>query len=182
MLSSDTARLFLALWPTAPVCEQIVSHARQWRWPAAARLTPAQQLHVTLHFIGSLPAVRVDELRTALAVPFEPFTVTLDQCELWKGGLAVLCARSIPGPLLNLHGQLAARLRGLALPVEDRPFKVHVTLARDARGAVAPPASAIEWHAGDGYALVQSLAGGKGYVNLHCFKYGSNGTTKLAPG
>jgi 2'-5' RNA ligase len=169
-MNDSSARLFLALWPPAETRQALLDHADAWAWPERARRTPAERLHVTLHFIGSVPRSRVDELQAALRVPFEAFDLVFSTPELWRGGLAVICADAIPPALEKLHGHLGERLAELGLPVEARPLRVHVTLARDAQAA-RPPAQveAVDWRASDGYALVESLPGGRGYRTLQLF-------------
>lgn len=169
LIRAARERLFIAVWPDSTTREAVVAHARQWRWPQAARLTPPERLHITLHFIGDVAAERVDELAAALDVGFEPFDLHLTRPELWKGGIAVLCADGVPPALQALHLRLAARLRELALPVEDRPPRVHATLARKAQGAAVPPGAAIPWPAHRGYALVRTLPGGAGYRTVRTF-------------
>ncbi len=121
------------------------------------RVQPAR-LHITLHFIGSVPQDRLPELIAGLKVPFKPFDLKLNQPELWRQGLAVLGADATPARLMRLHGLLREALQRLELPTEAREFRPHITLARHARGA-APPAQPlmVRWHV-DGYALVESNA------------------------
>jgi 2'-5' RNA ligase len=65
----------------------------------------------------------------------------------------------VPAALEILHARLAETLRALGLPVEARPFRPHLTLARKAAGAVAPAAAPdIRWPVA-GYSLVQSAGG-----------------------
>jgi 2'-5' RNA ligase len=164
------ARLFLALWPHDEVRQAHVDSTREWRWPSGARLTRPERLHVTLHFIGSVAASRLDELKAHLEVPFEPFEFELSQPDVWRAGIAVLCPRGIPREFAVLHERLAAALRSLDLPVEERPYRPHVTLARKAFGA-KPPASIapIRWQASQGYVLVRTLPGGRGYESVAGF-------------
>ena len=170
-VSDGTLRLFLALWPTDATRQALVENALLWDWPPAARLTRPERLHITLHFIGNVAASRVDELRRGLAVPFVPFEMTFGRPEVWKGGIAVLCAEEIPDELRTLHERLARRLHALELPVEERPLRVHATLARQAQGArmAVPAMPQVAWPARDGYALVRSLPGGQGYETLQRF-------------
>lgn len=136
--ATSTQRLFLALWPEEEVRAQLTAHTRQWRWPAGcARYLPADW-HVTLHFIGNVDTTQVEGIAAGADVPFQPFTLTLDQPQLWPHGLTVLCTTGVPQPLQALYDRLAQVLRGLGLAVETRPFLPHVTLARRA-GAAAPP-------------------------------------------
>lgn len=71
-------------------------------------------------------------------------------------GIAVLEPDAVPAPLLALHGSLARVLRDLDLPVDERPFRPHVTLARRAAGATLPAAQCdIAWPV-ERYALMSS--------------------------
>ena len=165
-----SARLFLALWPPVALCDAVARHASLWRWPAGARKVPPEHWHITLHFIGSVPLARIAELEPGLAVPFEPFELELGRAEVWPGGIAVLGSTQVPEALYRLHADLGRALRTLALPVETRAFRPHLTLARQAQGAVpAPVAAPLRWRADQGYRLVRSLPGGGGYQALHRF-------------
>jgi 2'-5' RNA ligase len=165
-----TARLFLALWPPRAVRDALADHMRQWQWSSQARPTPLERLHLTLHFIGAVPEARLDELKARLHAPFLPFTLELARPEVWPGGIAVLCATQTPAALQTLHAQLGERLRALGLPVDERPLRPHVTLARKAQGAHRPAQrDVIAWDVSSGYALVRSLGNGQGYQTLQVF-------------
>jgi 2'-5' RNA ligase len=158
-MSHDTARMFVALWPgqsvRAALCE--------WRdgvvWPASASPTRTEQLHVTLHFLGSVERERVPELALGLDVGMAPFELEFGHAEIWPGGIAVLAPDLAPAPLLALHGALGAALERLGMTPETRPYRPHVTLARRAgalkSAIVGPP---IRWQV-DGYALMESKVG-----------------------
>lgn len=163
-------RLFLGLWPPPAAHAALLAQADAWTWPAGARRTQPQHLHVTLHFLGQVAAARLADLRAGLAVPAQAFELVLDRQEVWPGGIAVLEAGTVPPPLAELHAALAQRLAGLGLPLEARRYRPHVTLARKAAGASPPPShSPVHWRAGPGYALVRSLPGGGGYETLQSF-------------
>jgi 2'-5' RNA ligase len=150
--ASDTARLFIALWPTPAVRGALCAEQGRWCWPAGVALAPADNLHLTLHFIGAMPAVRVPDVIQGL-------TLELDAPDVWPNRCAVWCASQTPTALAVLHGALAQALCALDLPVESRPFRPHVTLARHAAGAAPPMAcAALHWPV-RGFALVQSAAG-----------------------
>jgi RNA 2',3'-cyclic 3'-phosphodiesterase len=171
MPPADTAelRLFLALWPDAPVLEQLVTLADSWAWPEQARRTAPAKLHVTLHFIGNVPAARLPDLRAGLEVEWSGCDLAFDRATVWPGGIAVLEASRVPAPLAQLHADLAEELRELGLPVESRPYRPHVTLARKAFAARPPAFDPLRWRAGPGYALVRSVGGGRGYETLQSF-------------
>jgi 2'-5' RNA ligase len=151
------ARLFLALWPSAATLERLQAFQGRCVWPAGARRTPARNLHVTLHFIGDVERERVAELVDAAAAPTSAMSLEFDRCERWGRGLAVLVAQQVPQSLRDLHEALASRLRVLALPVESRPYRPHITLARDAAGFESP-FGVVDWRS-SGHSLVESAGG-----------------------
>lgn len=160
----------MGLWPADDVRLAIERHAAGWQWPATARRTRAERLHVTLHFLGERPAAELPALRQALDVTWAGCELLLDRCSVWHGGIAVLEASAIPPALAQLHQALAERLARLGAPLEARPWRPHVTLARKASGAQPPPfAPPLRWQAAASHALVRSLPGGRGYETLQCF-------------
>src|SRR3989338_1379806 len=101
-----TGRLFLALCPDEAVRAVLAVHGQAWQWPAdAVRYMPADW-HVTLHFIGSVPRLRIDELRAGLAVPVTPFELRFGEPALWPHDLAVLLPVAVPEALQQLHARL----------------------------------------------------------------------------
>ncbi|HOW48477.1 MAG TPA: RNA 2',3'-cyclic phosphodiesterase [Rubrivivax sp.] len=152
-------RLFLALWPGARVRAALARRRDRFSWPTGAAPVPDERLHLTLHFIGEVAAARVPALADALRAPAPRFELVLDSVAVWRGGLAVLRPSTLPDELLALHAALGAALHAAGLPVETRPFRPHVTLARRAAGAAhagaAPP---VHWPVA-GYALVRSHLG-----------------------
>jgi 2'-5' RNA ligase len=155
----DTARMFIALWPDAAVRAELA----QWRdgvaWPASASPVRTEQLHVTLHFLGSVALADIPKLAHGLDVPFDPFQLEFGQREVWHGGIAVLAPEVVPAPLLALHASLGAALERLGIAPEARPYRPHVTLARRSgplNGANRGPP--IRWQV-DGYALMRSKVG-----------------------
>jgi len=149
-------RLFLALWPDDDVRGQLAVQGCLWTWPAEGAVYHPGDWHVTLHFIGAVGADRVDAISSGLDVPLEPFDLLLDQPQVWPHGVAVLCAGAVPHQLRQLHDRLGDALQALGLPVDVRPYRAHVTLARRAACAVVPPGVApLRWRV-QGYALVVS--------------------------
>lgn len=149
----------------------MLAHAGAWEWPATARRTRPERLHITLHFIGNVALERLPALRQGLQVTWEPGEMVLDRPAVWPGGIAVLEAQQVPPQLAVLHARLGDALRALDLPVESRPWRPHVTLARKAFGAHPPlPAQPVRWRALPGYVLVQSLPGGRGYEPVASFE------------
>jgi len=141
-IAHRTERLFIAFWPDEVVQKQLAIHVRQWRLPDPCVQYQSADWHATLHFIGPVNVDRIPELAAQLDVPWQPFVWVLDQPQLWAHGLAVLCPRDVPEALNKLHDQLVHQLHWLNLPVDSRPYRPHVTLARRAATAI-PPTSVI---------------------------------------
>ena len=163
----DTSRLFLALWPEPGVRHQLREYRDAWQWPRAAAPVHTDKLHMTLHFLGSVPTLRLPELLAGFSVPFEPFQLDLGKPVLWPHGIAVLEPHAAAPALLALHARLSEALLALGLQPEARQYRPHVTMARRATSAVRPDADpVIRWDV-RGYALVESKTGdGAGYTVL----------------
>jgi 2'-5' RNA ligase len=174
-IPAATKRLFFALWPSPPLQEQMHRLARDLVRSDNARLIPADKLHLTLAFLGSVDAARQACYEQAAdAVRVEPFTLTLGEAGVWRrSGIVWVGTPRTPAALLDLVRDLGMGLARCGHEPETRPFKVHVTVARNARGrrhvardrasesAGAPAANAVqtalplEWPV-DHFCLVQS--------------------------
>lgn len=126
----ETARLFIALWPEAAFASALHAQCGVCTTDPRARVVTPERLHMTLHFLGPVPRQQLPALVSALRVPFQPFELSFSRCEQWPHGLLVVVPDTVPPPLVQLHGALAAVLQGLGLPVDERPFRPHLTLAR----------------------------------------------------
>jgi 2'-5' RNA ligase len=125
-------RLFLALWPTPQVRSGLLAWRDAFAWPASATVVAPERLHMTLHFIGAVPAERVDAVQAGLAIEPAAFELRFGRAEVWPRGIAVLRPLAEPPALHDLHQRLGEALRALDLPTEARPFRPHVTFARRA--------------------------------------------------
>ena len=161
--SPERLRLFFALWPGQALREQLVRHQALWPWAEGARPTPAPKLHLTLLFMEGVPAERVGELLelgAALAPQWRDFALTLDRAACWpRGGIAHLAPSNPPDALLDWRQHLVDRVAALDLPLDDRPFAPHVTLARRAQ-TTRPPTDfePLCWPV-TRFALVRSVLG-----------------------
>ena len=101
-----------------------------------ARWVPAENMHLTVRFIGHVDNTRAEIILEALRppLPVPPFDIELGSCgvfpasgsprALWIG----LAAGA--GSLGAMHNEFNRRLRPLGYDPEDRSFNVHLTLAR----------------------------------------------------
>ena len=154
-------RLFVAVWPDVAVRAELAALRDRWQWPPDARPVADENLHCTLHFIGAFGRDRLAALGSALdAVEPASMHLRLAGSEVWKGGIAVLVLAAEP-VLAALHARIGAVLTALDVPLDERPFAPHVTMARKAWHARAPePLPALAWDA-QGFALVASGGGGR---------------------
>lgn len=168
--ATPALRLFVALWPDAATQGAIAAWQQKWSWPPGARLVGAERLHLTLHFLGDVPPHRLPELVSGLSLPFEPTALEFGPGEIWPMGIAVLPVARPPPALAALHAGLGRALEALSLPVDRRPLRPHVTLARRAKGAGIPgERTPLVWPASHGYVLARSLPGGGGYEIVRRF-------------
>ena len=115
--------------------------------PGEPRWIPAERWHLTLLFLGAVPDDDVAGLRTAVGeavVGTTPPALRIAGAgrfgagrrpQVFWAGLA-----GDVGALTDLADRLRAAVRALGLPVEDRPFRAHLTVGRWRPRAPADPA------------------------------------------
>jgi 2'-5' RNA ligase len=143
-------RLFLGIAPDAATRDAIGaarSRLESALGPDASKFkwTHAGNVHVTLHFLGEVPAARVGELGDVLGapVPEPPFLASTGRFGAFpdRGAPRVIWLGVDRGAdrMTRLHAICAGRLRQLGMPVEERAFTPHFTLgrARDRHGSAA---------------------------------------------
>ena len=136
--TSETGRLFVAVWPPATVLDQIAGLPRS---STGLRWTTRDQWHVTQRFLGAAP---LDPAIAALARLRDESV-----CAARFGGAAARLGRSaFVLPVLGLDALAAATARafdGVGRPAEPRPFVGHVTLARlTGAGRIELPSLAVD--------------------------------------
>lgn len=150
-------RLFFALLPDAEVTRRLALTARQLKLDRPSRRVDTKNYHVTLAFVGEVPAPKLavlQQIGRSLRAP--RFTFTCDSIEFWRESqLVVAAARATPPGLLDLCSQLNAAI-GLA----PERLRAHVTLARKVSQAPVPQAmSPVAWQATN-FSLIRSDTGG----------------------
>lgn len=166
----SSKRLFFALWPNPRQRDRL----RDVIGPAVklveGRAIDRRNWHVTLSFIGAFPIERLAELREReAAIEVEPFRLVFDRIEFWaRPKIACLCAATVPRELQALVDRLNGMLAELGIPVEERSYRPHITVARNARAFPTErlaQRAVTEW---SGFDLVESVSGPGGvtYVPL----------------
>ena len=147
-------RLFFALLPDAGARAQLRRLQRDLD-RAGGRPVPAENLHLTLLFLGDVAAGKVDALRNiATETAGGRFDIVLDTFGEFRQNNArtLWVGPSEPPPeLADLHQSLRRQVQGLGLRVEKEAFRPHVTLVRKAdsrKKRSGKPARDIRWTAG----------------------------------
>ncbi len=140
-------RLLICLRPGPAQQAALARHCAEWQWAPGTRTTRVPRLHLTLHGSWLVHPGLAPQLRNALRkVVQPPLDLVLDRPAAWAHGLAVLQPDAASRhALAALHQQIgvAVRRTGLAPARWGDP---HVTLSRNATGALAPAAcTPITW-------------------------------------
>ena len=152
-------RLFFALWPDDAVRANLAHWSRELHAACGGRPTRAENLHVTLAFLGSVEEARVAEVeRAASEVAPRAATLVLDRPGYWEHNRIAWAGASVVPPELEvLVYELRGALAKSQIRFDAKSFVSHVTLLREAREPKAMPAlEPIEWRL-DGFVLVQSV-------------------------
>ena len=176
-IEAPTQRLFFALWPREEVrsgLAEVMASLDVHR----AKPVPAENLHITLLFLGSVTAqTRICAEKIAEGIAGHPFELRLDQIGFWpQSGIVWLGARELPESLAALVRDLHLGIAGCGIDLDARPFKPHVTLMRKALVARRErPLVAVAWRVDD-FALVESKAtrDGSHYQVLMSWRLGAD--------
>lgn len=136
-------RLFIALTPTADLrvaCRVAMDELERWMRHIGkareARWVAADNLHVTVRFIGDVAVDRARALERALELPidFPPFDVEIAGAGLFppSGAARVLWfgLRGAATGLAALHQEIERRVASAGFDAGTRPFSPHLTVAR----------------------------------------------------
>ncbi|TRZ64255.1 MAG: RNA 2',3'-cyclic phosphodiesterase [Rhodocyclaceae bacterium] len=150
MPERERRRVFFALWPDKAVLEGFDQVGKQLHALGGGRRMLRESLHITLAFIGDVPAEHIAILRQAAEQVVAPaFALRLDRLDCWRHKrIAWVGCSELPLQLLTLVGQLYERLAGADLPLESGDFTAHVTLLRNvhcARCVPLPKLEPIDW-------------------------------------
>ncbi|AYC32670.1 RNA 2',3'-cyclic phosphodiesterase [Pseudomonas cavernae] len=159
-MTTPPLRLFFAL-PCPPEQAQAMV---DWRDSLSTHSRPvtANNLHLTLIFLGAQPRGRLPELKAlAASIDGHSFRLQLDRLERWNNGLLHLALSQPPEALLQLVHELRERLQLVGFNLESRAFHPHLTLARHCSRLPAGPAPAFAWQV-EHFALFVSESNAKG--------------------
>ena len=129
-------RLFVALEIPPAVRANLANFIKQLR-PLAPQphWVRPENLHVTLKFIGEIPAEKLPVIRASLAAVRSPLAVTIDFRGLGffpngKRPRVFWAGMNASANLKMLASDIERATEKLGIPREQRPFSPHLTLAR----------------------------------------------------
>lgn len=129
------ARLFFALPVDPTLASALAPLARDVAQQTGGRAVPHDNLHATLAFLGSVAHASIAPLKSmADALGRPSFDVSLDTLGGFRQArVAWIGASHVPPALLELHAALSQALAAGGFSIEQRPYHLHVTLARHCR-------------------------------------------------
>jgi len=167
MTEKHLKRVFFALWPSDSVREKISDvFKKSIHSVAPGQAYRADNLHLTLHFLGGLTPLQIDcALQQAAKVKAEKFELLLDGFGRFdRAKILWLGPKDTPNQLTSLHVKLANALDICDVPIESGIYRPHVTLMRKFKGFKELHLSNnVLWEV-DQFALVESLSTENGVV------------------
>lgn len=146
----EPIRVFFALVPDESVARQFTALGKDVARRARGRVVAGDHVHLTLAFLGDVAVASVPALRRiGDALPRDGAVLEFDTLGSWRAsGVAWIAPSAIPPPVAALHDALHRALGDAGFPLDTRPFRPHLTLARRcvhpvSRARCAP----IRWNA-----------------------------------
>ena len=155
------ARLFFAIWPGAAASRELAAVAESLAGRFGGKPMPAEKIHMTLAFLGSLDDAGAGRaVAAASQVKAAEIRMAIDQVGSFRRARVGWAAASRPNAALAaLQDRLARELRSAGFALDDRAFTPHATLVRKIGKPVPPaPMAAVDWRS-RALTLVESSGG-----------------------
>lgn len=129
-------RLFVGLWPPGPALEHAQAHLASFHDQLpGGRWIPLPRWHITLAFLGDVPTSKIPSvvsLLDKLAPAHPPLSgLRLQGAGTFRGVLWLgLTPTERYSPADRLARHIQRELRRIGIPIERRPWRAHVTVAR----------------------------------------------------
>lgn len=168
--NAKPVRVFFAIFPDKFVQTQLVRQAEQLMLICGGNPVRAQQIHLTLLFLGNVAIHQIEVLQQAMkSIHAKKFEFKLEEICYWKKNQIVYGqAKQFPIELLILVDSLRIVLSETGFSIEKRIYKPHVTLIRKAiHSTKINLDTPIIWHVNKWF-LMQSKQtdNGIGYIPL----------------
>ena len=148
---AKAVRLFFAAWPDKETRRRLEWLTGRLGSFCEGRKTKAENIHLTLVFVGEVDISQVDALCQAAdeieGHGVQAFDFVIERICVWKRKNIVYAEiNEIPQPLIDLVEALQSRLSSAGFSLEERPYKPHITLMRNAACKTLPElAEPIIW-------------------------------------
>lgn len=179
--AEKTVRVFFAIWPDNTAQEQMAGLAKQLRLESlcGGRKTKADNIHLTLIFVGDVDAIELETLREAANkvgdTGIRAFDFVIDAIRYWKHNQIVYATTDrVPRELIDLVIALQDALSAAGFSLEQRPYIPHITLMKRASCRTLPELPGpVVWRVRE-WMLVKSeqTSGGSVYTPLHRWSLG----------
>ena len=138
--------------------------AQELHRSCGGRITPRDNLHLTLVFLGNVERARIARLKEIAAQPrIECFDLEFGAIGYFRHNrIAWAAPLAVPAPLAELVAALEQPLADDGFELDRRKYVPHITFLRDARAPESPPAAAFTWPARE-YALIESARVARGH-------------------
>lgn len=141
----QTTRTFIAIEVGPPASTVLSRHLSGWSAAVQnVRWTQAEQMHVTLKFLGEIDNRELPKICNAtreICSDIDPFVATLDALGTFPKNKPprVLWAGFDQGALemIDLNSRIESALAEIGIPRETRAFRPHLTLGRIGKAARA---------------------------------------------
>ena len=126
-------RLFFGVWPPEPAAAALHRWALATQATVGGRAISAANIHVTLAFLGSVPAEKLEHaIAAGRRVAGESTALVLTEARYWpRSHIVWVGPKATPAPLGGLAVALHRELRAAGFTLDEREFVAHVTLLRD---------------------------------------------------
>jgi 2'-5' RNA ligase len=180
-LRAPARRLFFALWATAEERRALSAVAAAAVGSSGGRAVPEENLHVTLAFLGQVPAARTTELAalahrvgTNGALAGTPLVLQFERLAYWHAPQILVALSTAGAAAAALAAALQREASAAGFLPDLKPFRAHVTVARKVTHAAAStPLPSVSWKCAE-FVLVESrtIATGSVYSVLESYLLG----------
>lgn len=144
-MTVEFSRCFLALKPDAATTRQLLQVPRIGR----SRPVLSSDVHLTLAFVGHMSSEQVAEVGERLAElrPQSLSALAPQGLALWptpQRARVVVAVYELSNEMADLHARTMAMLQSMALSVEMRRYRPHITVARLPRTLRVLPPHALD--------------------------------------
>ena len=136
-VGEETIRVFFAIWPDAVAKRQLDELAERLEAVCEGRKVRAENIHLTLVFLGEVSVDRLDALCLAAgeaqSTGLRAFDFAVEEIRYWKHNrIAWAGTRKIPQELLDLVNALQNSLAAAGFSFDQQAYVPHITLVRKA--------------------------------------------------